>query len=169
MIRRTVLAALAPFAFVAMLVGCAGTTSVTPYQVITDANTLIVALKTSTQALAAQVPPAIPADQAARIEGLLEQAQVLTNSLSGSTAATAAAPVVQQIETDLNGVVTTLAGMHLPAPYGTYVQAAAVLLPVLEAFVTSVSGAPVHPVAATAPGGMTPDHARLILGGSLAR
>jgi hypothetical protein len=149
--------------------GCAsnGTTpAVTPYQVVTDIGTMIPALQTTVQTLATQNPPIITPAIAAKVQALLLQAQTLDASLSGSMAATQSAPIVQQIETDLNGVVTTLAGLPIPPPYNTYVTAAAVLLPVIEAFVTSVIPTPAPaptPVVAAKAGSMTPDQARLVL------
>ena len=153
--------------------GCtsAGSPLVTPYQVVTDIGTMIPALQTTVQTLATQNPPIITADVAAKVQALLAQAQTLDNSLSGSMEATQSAPIVQQIETDLNGVVTALAGLPLPPPYNTYVQAAAVLLPVIEAFVTSViPTAPPVPaaVSAEAPKSMTISQARMVLEGAAA-
>lgn len=169
---RTALYALPIVALLAMP-GCTSTGSplVTPYQVVTDIGTMIPALQTTVQTLATQNPPIIAADVAAKVQALLAQAQTLDNSLSGSMAATQSAPIVQQIETDLNGVVTALAGLPLPPPYNTYVSAAAVLLPVIEAFVTSVIPQPapaVTPAVSAKAHSMTPDQARMVLEGAAA-
>jgi hypothetical protein len=162
-----------PIAALLALPGCTSTGAplVTPEQVVVDIGNMIPALQTTVQTLSTQTPPIISPPVAAQIQGLLTQAKTLDANLSANMTATASAPVIQQIETDLNGVVTALAGLPIPPPYSTYVQAAAVLLPVVEAFVTSViptpAPAPAPAVAAKA-GAMTPDQARLVLEGAAA-
>jgi hypothetical protein len=97
------------------------------------------------------------------IAGLKSVATALANATNQSQAQ----PLVQQIETDLNAIVGALAGLPLPPQISVALQAAAILLPVIETAVNlAVSQIPGTPATAAI---LSPDQARLILKGAAAR
>lgn len=90
-------------------------------------------------------------------------AKALAVALAGATSAAAAQPIVQKIETYVNTIVSTLAVLPLPPPISTALQAAAILLPVIEAAVGLIVG----PQASR--GGMAANEARLVLAAAAAK
>lgn len=76
-----------------------------------------------------------------------------------------AQPLVQRVEGDVNGIVGVLAGLPLPAPISTALEAAGVLLPVIEAAVGLVVTPPTATALYAAHSHMTPDQARAVLEG----
>ena len=150
--RRTLLTTLA----LAPLAACG---TLTPSTVATDATTIVnglAAIEPTIVGLAG-----IPAATAAKIAADLALAQSLLPSLSGivasfSTPTTALQTIVTAVN-DILGLATTapLAAL-IPANVETILQAAAALLPVVEA------AAGLSSASATAPT-MTPDAARVVL------
>jgi len=101
------------------------------------------------------VPPAV----ATALADLSKEAA----ALSAASSQTGQQSVVKTVEADLNAVVAAAGSLPLPPPAGTAIQAAEVLLPVIEAGVNLVAGvsAPIN--------GMTPAEARLILKADVAK
>lgn len=147
--RRNLLATAVPLVVLG-IAGCSSTT-MTPAQVVTDAQNAISALANAFKAVLAQAPNAVPANTAATINSALAQAASVLGSLSTSLTATQAAPIVQQVESAINTVITAAAAVPLiPPPFSLALEAAAVVLPILEAFVNSVLPAPTPAPAALA-------------------
>lgn len=105
------------------------------------------------------VPPAT----LTQIGGYITDMQSVAAAISNAASASAALPSVQQLEADVNGAVSAAAalGSLLPPPVSTALQAAAVLLPVVETGV----GLVVNAVKPTTGATMTPAQARGILNG----
>lgn len=97
---------------------------------------------------------------AATVSNLVGDAAAVAKQLSAAMTTSAAQPLVQQIEADVNGVVAALASLPLPPTISMALMAAQVLLPVIEAAVNLVA-TPAPPKAAAS--GMTPDGARAYL------
>jgi hypothetical protein len=157
MMRRNIL--LGPIGV--MLVGCSGTTP-TSSQLITDLTTIVNGLSTTLPAIAAADPALAP-----KLAPLIAQLPLMQSDLQGLKA-TAAAPnagTLAEVDQWLNTVVSTAASIPLiPPPYSLALQAAAVLLPVIESQINPML-APAASRASTGPV-MTPDQARLILQGA---
>jgi hypothetical protein len=140
----------------ALLAACStSTTTLTPAQVVTDAQNAISALANTFSAVLTQAPNAVPTNTSATITSALAQASSVLGSLSTSLTATVAAPIVQRVEQAINTVITAAAAVPLiPPPVSTALGAAAIVLPILEAFVNSIlpapAGAPVAAMAARA-------------------
>lgn len=88
--------------------------------------------------------------------------QTVAASLTGVTSTAAAQPLVQKIESYVNVVVSALASLPLPPPISTAIQAAAILLPIIEIAV----GLAVPASAAKASPAMDANMARVILSGA---
>lgn len=135
--RRNLLTASALAIPVTVLAGCASTN--TPVQntqqIVLDLQNAVPALKNSLAAIPAGT---IPAATLATINASLASAQSVLAGLSSSMTATQAAPLVQQIESDLNAVISAAAAVPLiPPPFSVALAAAAVILPIVEGFVNS--------------------------------
>jgi hypothetical protein len=76
----------------------------------------------------------VPAALISKVGVYIADVKSVATSLQTASASSATA-LVQQVETDVNAVVSALAGLPLPAPISTALQAASVLLPVIEAAV----------------------------------
>ena len=129
------------------------------------ANTLNTVLKTA--------PNALPPTTASNINTYLADAASVLSGLAGGMSASVGAPIVKQVETDLNAVITAAAALPvIPPPFSIALQAAAVALPIAEAWLNTVlpqtAAAPLaqaaarQKFAAQAPG-MTQDAAKAIL------
>lgn len=132
-------AALAPVA--GALAACSSTgstSSMTPTQVITDIGLVAGGLA---GALPGLVTAGLPAASIASVTGLVNQIQSAADAVSASLTTTAAAPIVTQIVGVLAQIAATV-GPALPAPFGTALAAAQILLPVIAAAVGLVSSAP---------------------------
>lgn len=139
--RRNLLATAVPLVVLG-LAGCSSTTT-TPAQIVTDVQNAVSALASSFHTIIQQAPNAVPAATAATITSALAQASSVLGSLSTNLAANVAAPVVQQVEQAINTVISAAAAVPLiPAPFSTALEAAAVVLPVIEAWVNSILPAP---------------------------
>jgi hypothetical protein len=149
----------------AALAACAGT-SLTPAVVIADAQSALAALKGILPNLSALIPAAT----LGQIGTDITAGQGLASSLSSNLPATSGATVLQQVEGYLNAALTALAGFPLiPPPYSTIIQAAAVVLPSIEAWVNSVVAQPTaaaSPRVAALARGMTLAQARSVLAGA---
>ena len=99
----------------------------------------------------------IPAATASSATTLLAEAIGVAKSISASLTATAAQPLVRQVEADVNAAIQALASLSLPKSVSAVLQAAQVLLPVIETAVGLMV-----PAAAT-PNAMSPAQARAIL------
>lgn len=147
---------------------CAGRTALTPAQVLSDTTTIITVLGTSVVRLDAQAPGLIPPATAAKLQHYIADAEALTAGLSAETAATQSAPALARAVSDLNAVLDVLATFPLPPSSGMIVQAASILLPVVETFVTVTLGTVAPAARAATPFGvaanaMTENEARAIL------
>lgn len=146
--RRHLVAGTAPAAAFIALAGCS-TSGTTPAQIVTDVKNAVSALASSFSTVLAQAPNAVPPATAATITSALAQASSVLGSLSTNLAANVAAPVVQQVEQAINTVISAAAAVPLiPAPFSTALEAAAIVLPVIEAWVNSILPAPAPAAAA---------------------
>jgi hypothetical protein len=147
----------------AALAGCsASQLAASLPQYAEDAQTIAAGLQASLVQL--QSVPGIPAASLAQVSAAIADMQKMAAAISAASTASAALPSVQQLEADVNAVASTLASFSaiMPPQIGIAVQAAAVLLPVIETGVGLVVNAVTAPAPATA-AAMTPDQARLVL------
>ena len=141
-INMAALPAIPAVTTMAILAGCSNS-STTPAQIVADAQNAVTALSNGFAAVVKQAPNAVPADKAATITAALAQAASVLGSLSTNLTATQAAPKVQQIEQALNTVIAAAAAVPLiPPPFSTALGAAAIVLPIIEAWVNSILPAP---------------------------
>ena len=155
MTRRAILGATV-FAPVA-LAGCAtlsGNPNQIAAQVLNDANLIASGLANALPGL--QASKVVPAGVMAQAQALVGKIQASAASMSATISKNSAQPIVTQIEQDVNAFAALLAGLPLPPPYAQVVQAAVVLLPVIEIGVGLA-------VPAGASHAMTPAEARLVL------
>lgn len=110
----------------------------------------------------AGLTPAILATVGSAVTNL----QAVADAIAGVATNAAAQPLVQKIETYVNTIVSALAVLPLPPPISTALQAAAILLPIIEAAVGMVL--PASTARAAKGLALTPDQARLVLAGSSA-
>lgn len=103
----------------------------------------------------------INAATVATIYGWIGNITTVARQIVAGMSQSAAQPLVQQIESDVNNIVGVLSTLPLPPTIMTVVDAAAVLLPVIEAAVGLVTPASMQ--MRTAHAGMTPDEARAAL------
>lgn len=163
LLSRTILASGAGLT----LWGCATANQVAS-TVAQDASLIATGLKGALANLGALNIPGLTADKVMTIGLAVAGLQTVATSLLMATTTAVAQPLVQQIETDLNAIVGALAGLPLPPPISTALQAAAILLPVIETAIGMVlpPTAPATPAARLAASvTMTADQARLILKG----
>jgi hypothetical protein len=162
MISRRSILAVTPLA---ALAACAGQSAdQTIATVAADANTIAGGLQGVLAQLGPLNVPGLTPSVISTVGVAVSQIQTVAASISGVTSAAAAQPLVQKIETYLNTIVAALAGLPLPPPVSTALQAAAILLPIIEVAV----GLVVQQAAKAAPGAISPDEARMILRGSAA-
>lgn len=141
-----------------------GTTSSIPIatvsaQVASDVGLIATGLTNALPGL--QASGAVSPSAVTKVSQAVGQIQTLANAVTTGTPIAQGQSTLQQIETLLNTIVSALAGMSLPAPFGPALSAASVLLPVAEIGV----GIAVSAVNNNAPGAaaMTPAQARVIL------
>ena len=148
-----------------LLAGCGTTGPLTPASVITDAQTIISGLDATLTQIQAADPGLIAPAALAKAQGYVAQAKAALATLSANLPAAQGATTLATIEGYINGALNTLAAFPLiPQPYAGYIQAAAVLLPIIEAFSNVTLGtASATASARAAPIAMTADHARLLL------
>lgn len=84
----------------------------------------------------------------AQVGDIVVKIQTVAVAAKASTTVADVRPLVKQLETLVNGIVTALAGLNLPSPFGPALAAASVLLPVVEIAVGFVlppgAGAPAN-------------------------
>ena len=138
--RRTLLAGATAIISPLIVAGsCQNGVTITPQEVVTVAQNAVAALANTLTTVLKTAPTAIPGNTAANINTYLADAASVLTGLSSGMSASAGAPVVQQVEADLNAVITAAASIPLiPPPFSIALQAAAVALPILEAFINSV-------------------------------
>ena len=155
-VTRRILLGATVFAPVA-LAGCAtltGKPNQIAAQVLSDVNLVASGLANALPGL--QASNVVPAAVMAKAQALVGKIQASAASMSATISKNAAQPIVTQIEQDVNAFAALLAGLPLPPPYAQIVQAAVVLLPVIEIGVGLA-------VPAGASHAMTPAEARLVL------
>ena len=146
------------------LSGCSGTTPLTPAQVVADAKSVLTALGTAVTQMGIDVPTLVPGDLVTKMKGYIADASSVLDALSTSMAATVGASVMQQVVSDIVAVLNTVGGIAgLPAQYTMIIQAVAVVLPTLQAFITSTLGIVTASAHVKASGTMTLAQARAIL------
>jgi hypothetical protein len=149
MLSRRTLVSSTTMGAVVFMGACAGT-GTTPAQIVTDVQNAVSALASSFSTVLAQAPNVVPATTAATITSALAQASAVLGSLSTNLTANAAAPLVQQIESALNTVISAAAAVPLiPPPFSTALGAAAIVLPIIEAWLSTVLPAAPTPAAAS--------------------
>lgn len=102
-------------------------------QAASDAQQIAAALKAILPNIGTVV--GISPDKVAKAGQIIADIQSAAAAISSASSASAALPSVQQLEQDVNAVVSVLAGLPLPPPVGPALQAASILLPVIEAAV----------------------------------
>ena len=107
-----------------------------------------------------------PAVQA-KVTNAVTQLEGLAKQLTVVSTATQAQPLMLQVESDVNTVVTTLATLPIPGPIGTQLKAAAVLLPLAELAIGLVTNT--GKAMSAAGGGMSPAEARRVLQAAVAK
>lgn len=142
----------------ALLVGCNNPpgTNKTVAQVANDVNVIAAGL----QGVLTQLGPmtGINSDTLIKVSTAIAGIQSIAKSISQVSDVASAQPLVQQLETYLNTIVSVLAAVpFLPPPVTMALQAASILLPVIETLLGMFVSA--KPMLST----MTPDQARLIL------
>lgn len=106
----------------------------------------------------------IPAGTTAKIVAAIKNLQALSQQLASTASQSQAQSLISTVETDVNAVVDTAAGLPLPPPIGTIFEAGAVLLPVIEMTIGMV--VPASQTAKAQLTGISPDMARAILTGA---
>jgi hypothetical protein len=139
--------------FVAALIGCARSSDV-PATVATDAGLIASGLAGSFKGVSA-----VPGVVVTALTDLTSAAKALADA---DTIASAQ-PLAQRMEADVNAVVAAVGALPLPANMASAIQAAQVLLVVIEA------GVNLAVTASGARGAMTPEQARLVLAAAAAR
>jgi hypothetical protein len=131
------------------LAGCASTSGV-PAQILADAKGAINGLRKAASDISTLEPSILPPSGLAKIEnpqgtGYLDLALALANGISTTTTAPAGATTLQTVEADVNLAMDDLAGVTpalaaaFPAlePAVLLIDAAVVLMPIVETFINS--------------------------------
>ena len=170
--RRALLAATALAVPSLALVGCAGMSPAqTVAAIASDVSTIAQGLEAEVPALTATgaIPAVAMAEYSAAVTGL----KALADQIAAAATASAAQPLVQQVEGLVNAAVAIVAKIPLvPAPIAAVLQAISLILPVVEVGVglvaTQLKLPPAAPSTSAAVVLKTPDDARAFLK-SLAR
>lgn len=132
--RRTFLSGSA----LTVLSACTGAKPVTPVTVLTDVQALVSGLSGAVQQIEAADPSLIPLTVQQQIATYLGNAEAAAAQLSADMAASTSASWVRTVETDVNAVLNVLSGPPvnglIPAPFNQALAAAAIVVPILEAF-----------------------------------
>ena len=127
MIRHLLLAT----ALVASLAACSSTTTpVTVQSVANDVNLIATGLNNALSQ--PSVVAVIPAATMTQIETALAELTKLSADVAAAPSATAAKGTVAVVEADVNAIVASLAGLPLPPPAPMILEAANIILPVVE-------------------------------------
>lgn len=108
----------------------------------------------------------VPQSTLTTLTGYVNDLAAAAKTLASAGSADDARTTVEKVETYVNAFIGIAAGLPLPPPFPTYLAAAAVLLPVLEAAVGLVTGSANAPAAKRAAAGapaMVPEQARAML------
>ena len=133
----------------------------------TDAQTIAAGLSGAMASLSSLNIPGLTPATVTKVQTAIAAIVTVSKSLSGATSTNSAQPLVQQLEGDVNAVVDALAGLSLPAEISLPLQAAAVLLPVIESAVgLAVSQISSATSAKAKASPMTADQARALLIGA---
>jgi hypothetical protein len=160
--RRRLLSATAIVPVVVALNACAGlTASQVAAQAVSDVKLIASGLAGALPSLGTAA--GIPVATVAAVGQAIANIQTVADGVASAASNIDAQPLVQQLESLLNGAVGALAGLALPPPFGPALTAAMALLPVIE----SVVGLLTAPKAAAS--AMSPDTAREILAGAAGR
>jgi hypothetical protein len=142
----------------APLAACAGVSLQT---VASDVSIIADGMKGVLVQLGALSIPGLTPQLMAQIGGYVADLQSVAAVISGTSSVDAAKPLVAQVETLVNAIVGALAVLPLPPPISTALQAAAILLPVIEMALGMVTGQPKAKA-----GAMSADQARMVLRGA---
>jgi hypothetical protein len=164
--RRSLLRSAATGLAVAAVFGtaaCAGSPAADLAQVVDDVASIA-------QGLAAVLPQlggVVSANLLARVSGFIMQLEMIATELKSISTVAGAQPLVQQVETIIEGIVSTLASVPLlPPQFSLALTAASVLLPVLFTAVGLVFNTSSMTMSMVAAGRvMTPAQARAFLRG----
>ncbi|MGA9865253.1 MAG: hypothetical protein WBQ75_02310 [Acetobacteraceae bacterium] len=151
--RRTLLAGAALLAATSLAACATGTP--TPAAVASDVNLIATAFAAMLPTLASI--PGINASTTASVNQAIGDLQVAATAIVSAATTAAAQPVVSRVETDVNAVIAVLAGLPLPAPIPAVLEAASVLLPIIETAVGMTT------LVGITPATMTPTQARAAL------
>ena len=151
--RRSLLAlaSLVPFTFIA---GCAVSSTSQLQTVVSDINLIATSLNAALPAFAAI--SGITPTALAKVQSAVADLVAVASAAGTADTATQMQPLVQRVESDVNSVVSALAGLPLPPQLSVPIEAASVLLPVIEAAVGVV-------VTSTTNSTMTAAQARAVL------
>jgi hypothetical protein len=152
-VKRRCLLASTGGLLVAAFTGCAGSSDV-PGTVASDAGLIASGLAGAFKNISA-----VPGSVAAVLADLASVAQALADA---DTIASAQ-PLVQRVETDVNALVAAVGALPLPANAALAIQAAQVLVVVIESAVNLVV------TASIASGTITPEEARPVLAAAAAQ
>lgn len=157
-------------AFVISLSACstATTPAASTTLAISDAQTVVNGLSADYKTFVVLYPMAVPATQQTRIAADFAAAQTALTALSAIPTGLPAANNLQSVETAMNDVVNVVAGVlpavpGVPASVTAGVEAASVLLPLIELTVNQLQGASTPVTASSVAPKMTADQARLVL------
>jgi hypothetical protein len=167
--RRAALMSSIPVALA--VAGCVAGSEVTPANVIADASAIVSGLSGALAQVLVASPNLIPPVIAAQASSALASAQALLGGLTTSTAASTGASILVQVEGYVNTALGYLAPL-VPPPYNVAVEAAVVLLPIVENFISQFVTPPPVPAAArklARPGAMSASEARAVLNEAAAR
>lgn len=158
MLRRNMLIAVP----VLTVAGCQVPASQTISNVVSDVQIIGDGLQGVFAQLGQLSLPALTPSIMSTVGNAITNLQKVAAALGAVNTTAAAQPLVKKIETYVNAVVSALAMLPLPPPISTAIQAAAILLPIIE---TAVGLAiPQTPKASS----MSPAQARMVLLGASA-
>lgn len=155
------------------LAGCTNSTQ-TPAAVIAAAGALANGLAGAVTAIKVAYPNLIPPATMVEIQVDLALAQQASSQLSATLPSATGAATVQLVEANINAVLNLLSAPPLngviPPPFNEAIGAAAILVPVLEAFVTQylpvpAAASPVRAALMQSVPGMTQGQAMAVIQG----
>lgn len=149
-----------------LLAACSSASTVNPSQAIADAQTVTNGIAAVYASFVALYPSAVKPTDQTTVAADLAAAQIALSGLQGASGTLSTAATLEAVETDANAVVAVLAGVlpnvpGVPPEVAAGVEAARVLLPLIEGVVMQIQGVAVP--AKMAAMGMSPAHARLVL------
>jgi hypothetical protein len=123
------------FGAILLVAGCSGTTPMTPAVAVTDLRAALVAVQGIEPTLATLLTPA----KMLTIDTEIKQGIAMIDGLPSGFDPSAQATTLQTVEGYLNGILTSVSSVAVPPPYDLYVSAAAVILPEIEAYISSLN------------------------------